>query len=74
MNEKKTIDTYTLNMTTRELVPWKFQKQVDDSALFMIPIDAGGFIVVGENYVQYLDPLIASMTCCTTFRPAYFTT
>lgn len=73
-SEIKTIDTYTLAMKTRELNRWTFSKKVDESALFMIPISVGGFILVSENFAEYINPSVSTVSCSTTFRPALFTT
>ena len=74
INETKVLDTFALSVKSKELFPWTFHQKVDDSALFLIPIAIGGFILVAENYVEYTNPLVPSLRCSTTFRPTLFTT
>lgn len=74
INEAKVLDTFSLSVKNKELLPWKYHRKVDDSALFLIPIAMGGFILVSENYVEYMNPLVPLMNCSTTFRPTLFTT
>lgn len=68
--------TYILNVKTKQLIPSPFKRQVDDSALFLIPIPTPsgsaiqGLIVAGDNCVQYFDPSNPSKSSSLAFRPA----